>query len=403
MPSRAALVAAKAAKSQRSQGDSVLRICGDHARMKTDEIFGGTSIGLESDPLIKNIPKFEKNELVVGKVLGRGAFGVVREVSGITVNQMSSFHNSVKTLPADLEEEEDPIDEDIEEDKEYMLVNFLRKTNGRKGESRYAMKQVCADVQTNPAKFIQALMDFSVETRFLTVLRHPGIINLRAISSDTMYDKDYFIVLDRLYDTLEQKITKWRKIHNGLSGVKGKIIDPKGYKKVSLLHDRLSVAYDICDAIDYMHGKNIIYRDLKPENMGVDASGDIKIFDFGLAKELKSCDKLEDGTYKLTGHTGSMRYMAPEVHKSEPYNLSADIYSFSMLCWEILAMEKPFEPYSTHMYVDLVVNKGYRPKCKESWPEGIVEVLKMSWSQNKEERPSATIVAASIQHEQICS
>ena len=42
------------------------------------------------------------------------------------------------------------------------------------------------------------------------------------------------------------------------------------------------------------------------------APGDVKIFDFGLAKEIDVNAKLDDGTYKLTGDTGSLRYMAPE-------------------------------------------------------------------------------------------
>lgn len=57
---------------------------------------------------------------------------------------------------------------------------------------------------------------------------------------------------------------------------------------------------------------SIIYRDLKPDNIGFDVRGDVKIFDFGLAKELPTSEKLADGTYNLTADTGSMRYMAPE-------------------------------------------------------------------------------------------
>jgi serine/threonine protein kinase len=46
----------------------------------------------------------------------------------------------------------------------------------------------------------------------------------------------------------------------------------------------------------------------------------VKIFDFGLAKELRTNERLEDGTYKLTGDTGSPRYMAPEVANCKDYN-----------------------------------------------------------------------------------
>lgn len=55
-------------------------------------------------------------------------------------------------------------------------------------------------------------------------------------------------------------------------------------------------------------------RDLKPDNIGFDVRGDVKIFDFGLAKEIDPSKRLEDGTFKLTGDTGSLRYMAPGTY-----------------------------------------------------------------------------------------
>ena len=58
---------------------------------------------------------------------------------------------------------------------------------------------------------------------------------------------------------------------------------------------------------------SIIYRDIKPNNIGFDVRGDLKLFDFGLSRELRDIDKTEGGMYKLTGCTGSRRYMAPEV------------------------------------------------------------------------------------------
>lgn len=50
----------------------------------------------------------------------------------------------------------------------------------------------------------------------------------------------------------------------------------------------------------------------KPDNVGFDAAGEVKIFDFGLAKRLVSEDKTDHELYTLTGNTGSLRYMAPE-------------------------------------------------------------------------------------------
>lgn len=57
--------------------------------------------------------------------------------------------------------------------------------------------------------------------------------------------------------------------------------------------------------------QSVVYRDLKPDNIGFDVRGDVKIFDFGLSRQIPS-GKSKDGLYKMTGDTGSPRYMAPE-------------------------------------------------------------------------------------------
>ena len=75
----------------------------------------------------------------------------------------------------------------------------------------------------------------------------------------------------------------------------------------------------------------IYNSDLKPDNVGFNFEGRVKLFDFGLAKELDPLQKTADGMYEMSGGTGSRRFMAPEVALGHPYNLSADIYSFSIL------------------------------------------------------------------------
>ena len=107
-------------------------------------------------------------------------------------------------------------------------------------------------------------MDMAVETKFLAAIDHPNIVRMRAIAAGDIFDKDYFVVLDRLYDTLEKRIGTWVKTNKSLCGVKGKLGGKKKNeeKKRNLLEDRLVAAYDLISAISYLHGKGIIYRDL---------------------------------------------------------------------------------------------------------------------------------------------
>ena len=93
-------------------------------------------------------------------------------------------------------------------------------------------------------------------------------------------------------------------------------------------------------------------------------------------------------TYQMSGKTGSLRYMAPEVAKEKPYNETVDVYSLAIMAWQIFEMATPFTGYSIAMHNDLVIEKGGRPKVNPKWGNRLCEWLKMAWSAKIPERPS---------------
>ena len=87
------------------------------------------------------------------------------------------------------------------------------------------------------------------------------------------------------------------------------------------------VAEGVATGVAYMHSMGMLHRDLKSSNCLLDAGGQVKVSDFGLAT-------LEDEATR--GNIGTFRWMAPEVARREGSSKSSDVYSFSMLMYELI-------------------------------------------------------------------
>jgi len=162
----------------------------------------------------------------------------------------------------------------------------------------------------------------------------------------------------------------------------------------NLLKERLLVSYDLTVAFDYLHSLRLLYRDIKPENVGFDIRGDVKIFDFGLAKSLEKHLKSDKGYgYNLTGFTGSIPYMAPEIALRQPYDKECDVFSFSMLLWEIVSFEFMYPDYTIRDYYVKVCKNNERPpiptgRRNSGWPAILKSIVEEGWDPNPQKRPS---------------
>merc|ERR1712154_715972 len=98
----------------------------------------------------------------------------------------------------------------------------------------------------------------------------------------------------------------------------------------------------VVEAFAYMHSKDIIYRDLKPENLVLDNRGYLKVTDFGFAKEVT------DKTFTLCG---TPDYLAPEIVTGQGHGRAVDWWTLGVLIYEMLASFPPFfddEPIETY-------------------------------------------------------
>jgi serine/threonine protein kinase len=120
---------------------------------------------------------------------------------------------------------------------------------------------------------------------------------------------------------------------------------------------------------------------------GFTLDGTVKIMDFGLAKLIENASVDSDDVYAMSGETGSLRYMAPEVADGLRYNYSADVYSFGIILWELNAMKKPFEGLSRDLFYERVVHGGERPPLSRKWPAQLTSLMSECWDAEMHNRP----------------
>ena len=222
-------------------------------------------------------------------------------------------------------------------------------------------------------------------------------------------NEGYFIILDRLMSTLTDRIEEWkdecRAIDNDIpSDGDGDVptspstsppppaLPPPESTLREHLCKRLKVAYCIADALGYLHTCNVVFRDLKPANVGFDCNDCVKIFDFGFATSIAPLLLQPfDGYGPLTETCGTRRYMAPEVALKLGYEKQVDVYSFGMLLWENCALERPFNSIDTvEEFHDVVVLCGKRPSLKSNslWPSSLKILMSRCWDTDPLERPT---------------
>merc|ERR1711933_426506 len=372
---------------------------------------------------VDDLEIFYYDEIVRGACLGNGSFANVYNVK------------SFKALPQNDEKFTGKGDCDdahrarlLEARKHYtkLAVDALQRKDAKKKKKEaktYAIKCL-KEKYDDPKVFHFAAKDFETEANLLATLDHPNIISIYAVSasgtkaiefkskkpSEDSF-KDFFLVLDRLSSTLTKKIDRWKleKRRIAVSPVFYRAHHFSQMQKRQLFLARTRVAYEIADAIAYLHKNNIVYRDLKTENIGFDAYGKCKLFDFGLARKIpmdlpeKTYHDPTTSTtsYHMSTRTGSLLYMAPEVFKKEPYNEKADVYSFTVLLWNILQLELPYFEliHDMSVFTKEVMVKGTRLVVSDKWPKQIQQLLHEGWAKDFNRRPSMENVCKILKEE----
>ncbi|MHC5024901.1 MAG: protein kinase domain-containing protein, partial [Planctomycetota bacterium] len=193
-------------------------------------------------------------------------------------------------------------------------------------EQAQPRRQVALKVMARGVASRAALRRFEHESQLLARLRHPNIAQVyESGTHDDGEDAVPFFAMEYI------------------AGARTLI----AYAREERLgtRERLALFAKVCDAVHHGHQKGIIHRDLKPANILVDADGDPKIIDFGVARATDSDVAVTTIHTEVGQIIGTLQYMSPEQIEADPANIDtrSDVYALGVLLFELLTEQTPYD------------------------------------------------------------
>lgn len=190
-------------------------------------------------------------------------------------------------------------------------------------------------------------------------------------------------------------------IYEGPSGERGLVTAYMKRGSIESLQEKLSgpppwplafqLAHQTALAMNFLHLKDIVHLDLKPNNILLSDELNARLADFGLSTVSRS---VVGGPVSHTGPQGTFKYMPPEAFKlSYEPTRSFDIYSFGILLWSIFSGKEPYQGAGYSRVELRIVEEDDRPGCENLLSlqvDGIkelVELMKTCWVKTPSERP----------------
>ena len=231
-----------------------------------------------------------------------------------------------------------------------------------------------------------ALHRFEFETKILAKLRHPNIA--------------------QIYEAGTWESEQGPAPYFAMEYIPGRqpLVEYANKSDLSL-KDRLELFSKVCDAVHHGHQKAVIHRDLKPDNILVDSSGEPKIIDFGVARATDSDLTVTTMQTTMGQLIGTMQYMSPEQCEADPdlIDTRSDVYALGVILFELLSGKLPYDLRRQAIHEAVRVIKEQRPDSMTTLNmtlKGDVDTITMKALEKERDRryQSAAELAADLHH-----
>eukprot|EP00930_Biecheleria_cincta_P095920 TRINITY_DN87811_c0_g1_i1.p1 TRINITY_DN87811_c0_g1~~TRINITY_DN87811_c0_g1_i1.p1 ORF type:complete len:425 (+),score=70.87 TRINITY_DN87811_c0_g1_i1:100-1374(+) len=154
-------------------------------------------------------------------------------------------------------------------------------------------------------------------------------------------------------------------------------------------HERDAVAIfgQVVLALEYVHSRRVLHRDLKSQNVFLTRTGEVKLGDFGIARVLEDCE------HSAKTRIGTPHIFAPEMCENKPYGFKADVWGLGVMMYELLALEVPFSANNLAGLVIRICTTEPKP-IAANYSAELRTLVCSSLAKNPQDRPTAAEIAA---------
>ncbi|OHS95466.1 hypothetical protein TRFO_38449 [Tritrichomonas foetus] len=223
---------------------------------------------------------------------------------------------------------------------------------------------------------------FTEEVELMSACRHASISPLKGFFLPNEQDETAAILTDYMnVGTVKNYIDQCAQYNLSIQGQNNNIQANSIYQNNSIYNTfhKMKIILGIAVGMMYLHSKNIIFADLRPENIFLNDQAESKIFNFSNAKTLSHSDDCINDPMEFS------QYTAPEVLSGQCYDLKIDVYAFALISFEILIGKIAFSQNPTE-YFNKICN-GERPAFPPTFPLMLKTLFERCWDSNPLNRP----------------